>query len=71
VKRLAASFEVAGRDQGFTPADRRMIVTAAVGAYPEQMRRAAAIAIASYLGKSDTFDRAICGLVRGPERTRL
>jgi len=41
VKRLAASFEVAGRDQGFTPADRRVIVTAAVGGYREQMRRAA------------------------------
>ena len=26
VKRLAASFEIAGRDRGFTPGDRRAIV---------------------------------------------
>jgi len=41
VKRLAASFEVAGRDRGFAPADRRAIVTACVGAYRAQMRTAA------------------------------
>jgi uncharacterized protein (DUF2252 family) len=41
VKRLAASFEVAGRDLGFTAADRRAIVLAAVAAYREQLRRAA------------------------------
>jgi uncharacterized protein (DUF2252 family) len=43
VKRLAASFEVAGRDRGFASADRRTIVTTAVAAYREQMRRAAAM----------------------------
>jgi hypothetical protein len=30
VKRMAASFEVAGRDRGFAPADRRGIVAAGV-----------------------------------------
>jgi uncharacterized protein (DUF2252 family) len=41
VKRLAASFEIAGRDLGFAAADRHAIVTAAVRAYREQMRQAA------------------------------
>jgi uncharacterized protein (DUF2252 family) len=41
VKRLAASFEVAGRDLGFSPADRRAIVTAGVRAYRERMRESA------------------------------
>ena len=33
VKRLAASFEIAGRDRGFTPADRRAVVMAGVAEY--------------------------------------
>ena len=41
VKRLAASFEIMGRDRGFTPADRRAIVMAGVGEYRDRMRRAA------------------------------
>jgi uncharacterized protein (DUF2252 family) len=41
VKRLAASFEVAGRDRGFDPADRRDIVLAGVREYRERMRDAA------------------------------
>jgi uncharacterized protein (DUF2252 family) len=41
VKRLAASFEVAGRDLGFSPSDRREIVTAGVREYRERMREAA------------------------------
>jgi uncharacterized protein (DUF2252 family) len=41
VKRLAASFEIGGRDRGFDPADRRAIVLAGVGAYRAQMRRVA------------------------------
>ncbi len=41
VKRLAASFEVMGRDRGFSPADRRAIVTAGVGEYRNRMRQAA------------------------------
>ena len=41
VKRLAASFEVLGRDRGFDPADRRAIVIACVGEYRLIMRRTA------------------------------
>ena len=41
VKRLAASFEVMGRDRGFTPADRHAIVTAGVREYRDRMRSAA------------------------------
>jgi len=41
VKRLAASLEVAGRELGFAPADRREIVTACVAEYRGQMRAAA------------------------------
>jgi uncharacterized protein (DUF2252 family) len=42
VKRLAASFEIAGRDRGFDPADRRAIVAAGVAEYRERMRQFAA-----------------------------
>ena len=41
MKRLAASFEVAGRDLGFAPEDRRAIVTACVREYRAGMRKAA------------------------------
>ncbi len=41
VKRLAASFEVAGRDLGFSAADQRVIVLAGVREYRERMRQAA------------------------------
>ena len=41
VKRLAASFEVAGRDRGFTPAERRAIVMAGVGEYRTRIQQAA------------------------------
>ncbi len=40
VKRLATSFEVAGRDRGFDAADRRAIVMAGIREYREQMRAA-------------------------------
>ena len=39
VKRLAASFAVAGRDRGFDAATRRLIVTAATREYRQAMRR--------------------------------
>jgi uncharacterized protein (DUF2252 family) len=42
VKRLAASFEVAARERGFDQAERRSVVTAAVGAYRDAMRELAA-----------------------------
>ena len=41
VKRLAASFEIMGRDCGFAPADRRAIVMAGVAEYRARMRQAA------------------------------
>jgi uncharacterized protein (DUF2252 family) len=41
VKRLAASLEVAGRDRGFTAADRRAMVMGGVLGYRNQMRIAA------------------------------
>jgi uncharacterized protein (DUF2252 family) len=41
VKRLAASFEVAGRDLGFGSGDRRAIVLAGVREYRRRMRRSA------------------------------
>ena len=41
VKRLAASMEIAGRDLGFAPADRRDIVMACVAEYRSQMRTSA------------------------------
>ena len=40
VKRLAASFEVAGRELGFPARDRREVVLAAVRAYRQEMRQA-------------------------------
>jgi uncharacterized protein (DUF2252 family) len=39
VKRLAASFTVAGRDRGFKKRDGRAVVTTAAQAYREEMRR--------------------------------
>ncbi len=41
VKRLAASFEIMGRDRSFTPADRREVVLAGVREYRDRMRQAA------------------------------
>jgi uncharacterized protein (DUF2252 family) len=41
VKRLAASFEVMGRERGFSELDRRSIVMAGVAEYRDRMRRAA------------------------------
>jgi uncharacterized protein (DUF2252 family) len=41
LKRLAASFEVMGRDRGFAPADRRAVVMAGVAEYRDRMRQAA------------------------------
>jgi uncharacterized protein (DUF2252 family) len=43
VKRLAASFEIMGRDRGFSPADRRTVVRAGVREYRNRMRQAAGL----------------------------
>lgn len=45
VKRLVASFEIGGREQGFGAAELRTIVAAAVREYREYMRRAAAMPV--------------------------
>jgi hypothetical protein len=37
----ADSFEVMGRDRGFSPADRRAVIMAAVRGYRDRMRQAA------------------------------
>ena len=42
VKRLAASFEIAGRDRGFKPGDRRAVVMAGVAEYRARMHEFAA-----------------------------
>jgi uncharacterized protein (DUF2252 family) len=44
VKRLAASFEIMGRDRGFPAADRRAVVMAGVAEYRDRMRQAAGMA---------------------------
>jgi uncharacterized protein (DUF2252 family) len=41
IKRLAASFEIMGRDRGFSRSDRRAIVMAGVAEYRDRMRQAA------------------------------
>jgi uncharacterized protein (DUF2252 family) len=41
VKRMAASFEILGRDRGFSRADRRAVVMAGVAEYRDRMRQAA------------------------------
>jgi uncharacterized protein (DUF2252 family) len=43
VKRLAASFEIAGRDRGFSKAERRAAVLASIGAYRVAMQEFAAM----------------------------
>ena len=43
VKRLGASFEIAGRDRGFAEVDRRQVVTTAARAYREAMRSFAGV----------------------------
>ena len=43
VKRLAASFEIAGRDRGFEPAERRTVVAATVAEYRIRMDQLAAM----------------------------
>jgi uncharacterized protein (DUF2252 family) len=43
LKRLAASFEIGGRDRGFSDAQRRDVVTTSARAYRETMRRLAGL----------------------------
>ncbi len=58
VKRLAASFEIMGRDRGFSPADRRAVVMAGVAEYRDRMRQAAG------MGALDAwYDRLEAGML--------
>ncbi len=69
LKRLAASFEVGGRDRGFAAADRRAIVMAGVNEYRQRMRRSAGMrtldAWYEHLEVGDLLDR-----VRDEQRRR-
>jgi uncharacterized protein (DUF2252 family) len=58
VKRLAASFEIMGRDRGFSLADRRAIVMAGMAEYRDKMRQAAG------MGALDAwYDRLEAGML--------
>ena len=58
VKRLAASFEVMGRDRGFAPADRRAVVMAGVAEYRDRMRQAAGMG-----GSNAWYDHLEAGML--------
>jgi uncharacterized protein (DUF2252 family) len=71
VKRLAASLEVAGRDNGFAAADRRTIVTAAVRSYRDAMRSFAPMTNLEVWYVQTNVDQLLQeygGLVSGRER---
>ena len=71
LKRLAASFEVGGRDRGFRPGDRRAIVRESVRAYRRQMRRTAAEGtLSAWYDRVDT-ERLLAQVWREVERGRL
>ncbi len=64
VKRLAASFEIAGRDLGFSKAERRESVLAACRAYREGMLRAAEEGVLEVWYEHMTVDELLA-VVRG------
>ena len=75
VKRLAASLAVAGRDNGFEPADRRRSVLEAVAGYREAMREFATMPMLevwyAHLDLEDTVERLRSQLARHQvKRTR-
>ncbi|WP_104092473.1 DUF2252 domain-containing protein [Arthrobacter sp. GMC3] len=60
LKRLAASFEVAGRHRGYSPTKRRKIVLAVVRGYREQMRATAkAPVMTAWYDRSDADQTAV------------
>lgn len=71
VKRLAASFEICGRDLGFDPADRRDIVIAAVGTYRKAMRRAARMRALDVWYDHIDGDAILAALDRAVRKNRL
>ncbi len=52
VKRLAVSFEVLGRDRGFTRDDRRAIVMAGAGEYRDRMRQSAGMSTGRLIART-------------------
>ena len=73
VKRLAASFEVAGRDRGFDAATRRAIVLACVRAYREGMMEMAEMrAIDVWYARLDAdLIRASVAALKGKDATAI
>jgi uncharacterized protein (DUF2252 family) len=69
VKRLATSFEIMGRDRGFSDSDRRDVVMAGVEAYRERLRDAAAAgtldAWYDHLEAGDLVDQAKAEMRKG------
>ena len=71
VKRLAASFEIAGRDLGFSPADRRDIVAAGVQEYRDAMSRAAEMTALDAWYARLTADDVLAWIRREVEQKRV
>lgn len=69
VKRLAASFEVAGRHRGFTAAERTAVAIEAVAAYRERMRAAAESSVLTAWYDRVDADR-VAGMVREAYRAK-
>jgi uncharacterized protein (DUF2252 family) len=68
VKRLAASFEILGRERGFSAGDRRAVVRTCVREYRERMRRAAGLSTLDAWYAHLDVDHLL-GQVRAAERT--
>ena len=69
VKRLAASFEVAGRENGYSAKERRMVVLATVAGYRNAMRSFAGMrALDVWYARAEVDD--LLGELRGELKTR-
>jgi uncharacterized protein (DUF2252 family) len=71
VKRLAASFEVAGRERGYAADDRRDIVTTAVRAYREGMARSTEMPVLDVWYDHITSDDVLAAAGEATRRGRL
>lgn len=71
VKRLAASFEVAGRDRGFSKAERREAVLAAVRSYREAMLAAAQKGVLEVWYEHMSADELLALVLKEREAHRL
>lgn len=71
VKRLAASFEIAGRDRNFTPKETRAAVLATAGEYREAMRSFAAMGnLAVWYARLDV-DALLADLAKVADRKQM